>query len=126
MIWPRTKYNLLTEELDGYIFALVRAVALTPEVTEAIMTDVRNAVLDVRAVRLMFEYEAAHVLDDEETLGFTNELIGRMRGMRIALIARDSKHRLSLCLAEAIALDRGVEFRSFSDLTGAEQWLLDD
>ena len=126
MLWPRTKYDLLTEHRGDYVFAQVRTAALTREISEEIMTDVRDAVAEVRAVRLMFEYESPHVLTDEETLEFTNTLLSRMRGTKIALISRDSKQRPALCLAEAIALDRNVDFRAFTDPAGVEEWLLSD
>jgi len=126
MLWPRTKYDLETEVRKGYVFAYVRTPVLTPEIAEEIMIDIRDAVAEVRAARLMFEYETAHVLNDEETLQFTNALIDRMRGTKIALISRDSKHRPELCLAEGIALDRGVDFRAFTNADGVETWLLED
>jgi hypothetical protein len=126
MFWPRTKYDLETQQREGYVFAYVRTPALTPEVSEEIVADIRDAVAEIRAVRLMFEYETAHVLNEEETLQFTNTLVSRMPGTKVALISRDSKHRPSLSMVEGIARERGMDFKAFANTDGVESWLMDD
>jgi hypothetical protein len=119
-----SQYDLVTEVRDGYVFALVRTAVMRPEVYREVILKIRNAVFSERAGRLMFEYEAALVLNDEETFEFMNELTRLMAGMRIALVARDAKHLPSLEFVGAFGQETGRQVNSFTNTAAAEQWLL--
>jgi hypothetical protein len=117
------EFDVFAESRDSYIFALVRAAKLTPELCRIAFSNVREAILDAREGRLMLEYDSGSSLTDEETFQLMNELTAIMPGMQIALVARDHSHKRSLEFAQVLALDRALDFRSFNNLNSAEQWL---
>jgi hypothetical protein len=123
---PAHEYDLSLETRKGYIYAELRSAVMTPGVYRAALSDIRKLVLLERAGRLMFEYEAAHALTDEQTFELLNELIRTMPGMQIAIVARDEKHRPSIEFARSFGLDTGRQLRSFDNPAAAEKWLLDE
>ena len=125
MIGP-AEYDLVTQERRGYIYARVRTVEMTREIARRILGEIRSVVADLRAGLLLFEYELAHAMTDEQTLDFLSEIIATMPGMRIALVTTDSRHLPSLKFGTAIGLEAGQEYASFTDLETAEAWLLNN
>jgi hypothetical protein len=123
MIGP-AEYDLVTQERRGYIYARVRTVEMTRDVAHKLLREVRSAIAEVRAGRLLFEYELAHAMTDEQTLEFLTEMIQTMPGMQIALVTTDVRHMPSLEFGAAIGLEAGQEYASFTDVDTAEAWLM--
>jgi hypothetical protein len=123
---PAHEYDLSLEPREGYIYALLRTAVLTPGVYRAALSDIRKLVLRERAGRLMFEYEAAHALTDDETFELLNELTRTMPGMQIAVVSSDQKHWPSIEFAQSFGLDTGRQLRSFTKPAVAKKWLLEN
>jgi hypothetical protein len=119
-------YDLFIDPRSDYIFAQLRAAVIKPDVYHAVLPEIRDVVLENRIARLMFEFDAGDPLSDDETYEFINELITKMRGMRIALVARHDKHLQSLRFAEALGAYTDRQLRSFTKEADAEKWLLED
>jgi hypothetical protein len=120
------EFDLTTEPCEDHLYAHVRTVAMTPRLYRTLFKDIRDVVLENRAGRLLIEYEAAHVLTEHETFELMEELVKVMPGMRIAIVARDPKHRPSLNVSAFVGIETGEEIRSFTDPAVAEEWLLGD
>jgi hypothetical protein len=119
-------YDLFIDPRDEYVFAQLRAAVITPDVYQAAFPDIRDTVLEKRAARLMFEFDAGDALSDEQTYQFINELIRTMKGMRIALVAGHDIHQPSLRFAEALGTYTDRQLRSFTNEAAAEKWLLEE
>lgn len=120
------EYNVLTKKYEGYLFVQVLTVALVPEVYHPVLKDARDVVLEERLARLMFEYEAANALTEDETFDLMTELVRVMPGMRIAVVAREERHRTSLNFAQAYGIATDQQLRSFANIGDAKKWLLNE
>jgi len=126
MTLPSTEYDLFTEDRAGYLYARVRAVTLTANLIPGLFADIRSAVLEKRFARLLFEFEMAHALSEEETVELMKQLTARFPGMRIALVSTDPRHRPLLNLSARLGSDSGNEIGTFVDPAAAENWLFED
>jgi hypothetical protein len=120
------EYDLTNEARPDYLYSRLRTVAITPGLLDSVLVDIRKAYLESRIARLLVEIEIAHSLTEDETFEFVNGLLQSMSGMRIALVARDSRQRPALAVAQGIALGTGRDLRAFDNLAAGEKWLLED
>jgi hypothetical protein len=126
MTLPTREYDLFTQNRPGYFYARVRAVSLNPQLVPGLFADIRTAILEKRVARLLFEFEMAHALSEDETYELMNQLIARFPGMRIALVSNDPRHRPLLHLSAHLGFNKGDDIGSFVDPALAETWLLED
>jgi len=126
MTLPSPQYDLLTENRPGYFYARVRAVTIDPQLVPGLFADIRTAILEKRVARLLFEFEMAHALSEDETFELKEQLMARFPGMRIALVSSDPRHRPLLNLSAHLGSETGDDIGSFVDTAPAEKWLLED
>ena len=120
-----SEYDLTTVQRKRYVHAQVRAVKITPEISEPLLREIRSAVADARTGWLMFEYEIAHRLTENEIFCFLNEVIRTFPGVRIALVTSEPRHLSAQHLGVSIGLDAGQDYAAFTSAAQAERWLLE-
>ena len=117
------EYDLTTEERPEYLYARVRAVAVTRELLPRMLKDIKRSLMDSRQGRLLLEYELAHTLREDDALSLTEEVAKTMPGFRIAFVNRDTKHFSSFFLTAGMGAASGHEHAFFTDLAKARSWL---
>ncbi|HEV7699841.1 MAG TPA: hypothetical protein VGO43_06405 [Pyrinomonadaceae bacterium] len=118
------EYDLITTRADGYLYARVRAIAITPAITIRLLREVKNELTAARNGRLLLECEIAHALDESEAFALTGELLRMMHGLRIAFVNRDTRHFRAFNLSVGLAVSTGEDHRFFADPSTAREWLL--
>lgn len=119
------EYDLNIEERDGIVHARVHAVKITADVAASLLPEVRAAVATARTGWLIFEYELAHRMTDEEMFDFLEKFVETFSGLRAAFVTTDPRHLPTQRFGVAIGVDAGQDLASFTDPSQARRWLME-
>lgn len=126
MLTRKPGYELRLTPNKEYLHAIARTVEFTPEVTQAMLPEIRSVVARERTGRILFEYDLAFALNEEQMFAIAGEWARVFPGMRIAFVNSDPKHFPALQFATGIAAAAGHEYRHFTNRREAEVWLLSE
>jgi hypothetical protein len=120
---PPVDFDLVTSVRDGHLAARVRAISITPDVTERFLREIRYQLVGERLGHLLLEFELAHAMTEAEVFDVMRTFSSVMPGLRIAVMNGDPRHHLSLQFGIRVSQEFGQDYRYFTDTDAAHQWL---
>jgi len=118
-----TDFDLATQVSESHVYARVRTIELTPEVTTIFLREVRNVMVDSRTMRLLLEFELAHSLSEASAFEVMSRCFGLMSGARVAIVNSDARQHPSLSFCTQVSQEFGEDFGYFTDAGSAADWL---
>jgi hypothetical protein len=123
MVSGSRHYDLETELREGYLYAWLRAEAVTPALAHQINAEIGRRLRDAGTGRLMIESEIDHAADEPEIFRIMSDLIEIMPRFRIAFVNKDTDQQQAMQFAVGIASHTGEDYRHFESVRAAEDWL---
>ena len=120
---PPADFDLVTDVRGGHLAARVRAISITPDVTERFLREIRYKLVGERLGHLLLEFELAHAMTETEVFDVMRTFSSMMPGLRIAVVNADPRHHPSLQFGIRVSQEFGQDYRYFTEADAAHQWL---
>jgi hypothetical protein len=119
-------YALTFDDRPGYLFAHVQAAAISRESALKYLGEVARRREETGARRVLLVREIPVMLSDSDLFFTTRDFLDMIGSTRIAFVNPYSEIEEGMDFAMTIGLNRGANYRLFSSVEAAEEWLLRD
>ena len=124
MIAHVESYRLTFEERSEYLYAKIKADTIDEDIARAYLREVEAQCARIKCGRLLLHRDIPAMLPDG-VLYFVAEAFQEMtRGVKAAFVNPYEANQKSIDFAVTVGINRGGHYKTFTNDTDAEQWLL--
>lgn len=117
-------YELTFEERPGYLFAHFRTAEISEEIAMDYLSRIADKCGELSLSRVLLQRDAPNVLSPSEQFHVIQHFLNIAHDIRVAGVNEVSSIHEDLGFAETTAVNRGAQYRLFSNTEDALTWLL--
>jgi len=117
-------YDLTFEERSSYLYACVTAADIDREMALDYLARVADRITDSHFERLILERDIPAMLPPADLFFTTQDFFRMVGSTRVAFVNRHATIHSEMEFAMLIGTNRGANYRLFSNVIDAEEWLL--
>lgn len=118
-------YELFLEDRPHYLYALVKADAISPEIAMAYIEQITERLESVGYERLLLHRDIPDMLPDGQLFMVAADFQQKLRGIKTAYVNKFSENDEAFDFAVRVGTNRGAEYAIFATDEDAEEWLVD-
>lgn len=120
---PEKPYTLEMENRGSYLYAIIGGLKVTPEMAKDYWTEIVEECKDLDLDKILAEKNFVETMSMDSLAELNPYFTELFRGFKVAFVDRYRHDDISE-LGKKLARASGVKMQTFSDVAGAETWLL--
>jgi len=118
-------YELFLEDRPHYLYALVKADAISPEIAMAYIEQITERLEGVGYERLLLHRDIPDMLPDGQLFMVATDFQEKLRGIKTAYVNKFTVNDEAFDFAVRVGTNRGAEYAIFNNDEAAHDWLVD-